>query len=377
MEASSIIHPSAISEVVAAPAKLNLHLRVGPVREDGFHPLVSWMVTTSLCDTLTLAARDDGRIELACDDPSLPVDETNLVVRAARALQNIAGQGVGTTSPTGAPAATGACGPAGAETAAGLGVSVHLSKRIPAGGGLGGGSSDAAATLVALDRLWRLGLGVSQLATLAAGLGSDVPFFLHAPSAWCRGRGERVTPCPPPAVARHALLILPGISMPTPAVYRAFDALQVESAAPSDHLAPSEHHAPSDRHAPSDHAAPLDHDAPLDHAALSKDAPSSHRSSSKAPPAGETRADPSLVLRPTLTSLELLPRLVNDLEPAAFVVNPQLARLRARCEAKLGRPVRMSGSGSTLFTLYDVAADAKAAQAVISGVPTRVVTLAP
>lgn len=253
-----------------APAKLNLHLRVGPPGPDGFHPLHSWMVTTDLHDRLRFTPAEE--LSLCCSDETLPIDGRNLVLRAALRLRE----------ESGLPR---------------LGARIELEKRIPSGGGLGGGSSDAAATLLALDALWSLGFDRARLARVAADLGSDVTFFLFAPSADCRGRGQVVRPLPPPT-PRSAVLLLPGMAMSTPRVYQRLDELRRGS------------------------SAELDDSARLDDWA-------------------------------SLDASSLLPRLRNDLEPAAFSLVPSLAELRDSAERLLRRPVRMSGSGSTLFTLYD------------------------
>ena len=120
---------------LCAPAKINLHLRVGPARTDGFHPLLSWMTTVSLFDTLTFQSTNDVGITLRCDDPSIPTDESNLVIKAARLLMSEV--------------------PRERQQSLG-GLEIELQKRIPSGAGLGGGSSDAATTLVALHRLWKI-----------------------------------------------------------------------------------------------------------------------------------------------------------------------------------------------------------------------------
>jgi 4-diphosphocytidyl-2-C-methyl-D-erythritol kinase len=150
-----------------AYAKINWSLRITGKRADGYHDLETVFQTISLHDTLIF--RDSGQLTLTCDDPSIPVDDTNLVLRAARAL---------------------------GKTAA-----IELRKRIPAGGGLGGGSSDAAATLRVL------GEGRDDLARIALELGSDVPFFLVGGTAYATGRGELLTPMPP--IDAPLLLVLP------------------------------------------------------------------------------------------------------------------------------------------------------------------------
>lgn len=175
-----------------APAKLNLFLEVLGKRPDGYHELATVMVAVSLFDTLRLRDDPAGRITLSCDDPALPSGAENLVVRAAEALRRAAGIE--------------------------RGVRIDLRKSIPAGAGLGGGSSDAAATLAALDRLWNLQTPPDRLDALAGELGSDVPFFLHGPAAVCRGRGEKVEPFRLPA-ALHFVLVCPPVGLATAAVY--------------------------------------------------------------------------------------------------------------------------------------------------------------
>src|SRR4051812_5948637 len=135
--------------VVAAPAKLNLFLEVRGKRPDGFHDLETLMVAVDLFDTLELAAAADGRITLECDPPGLPTGPGNLVYKAADALPRHA------TRPA-------------------LGAAIRLVKRIPAQAGLAGGSSDAAATIAGLNRVWKLNLSPADLAAVAADVGSDV-----------------------------------------------------------------------------------------------------------------------------------------------------------------------------------------------------------
>ncbi len=186
-------HTGAVT--VLAPAKLNLYLEVLGRRPDGYHDLESLMVTVDLYDTLEFADAPGGPISLACDDPSLPVDSGNLVVKAAEVLRTEAGRPE-------------------------LGASIRLSKQIPAQAGLGGGSSDAASTLAGLDRLWDLKTPPERLDALAGEIGSDVAFFLHAPAAVCRGRGERVEPWLL-GKTLHFVLVCPPVGVSTVSVYRA------------------------------------------------------------------------------------------------------------------------------------------------------------
>ena len=174
-----------------APAKINLSLRVLGRRADGFHEIETLMAPIALGDDLDIEPAD-GEIAFACDDPGIPGDETNLVVRAARLFFE--------------------------QTGRKDGARITLSKKTPHGAGLGGGSSDAATTLLALDSLFEAGLGVKGLAEMAAVLGSDVPFFLHRSAAICRGRGELVEAVDFP-YALPLLLLKPPFGVPTPWAY--------------------------------------------------------------------------------------------------------------------------------------------------------------
>lgn len=343
-------------------AKINLHLRCGRPRADGFHPLLTWMCTVGLFDTLDVeaatappppedggeawepskesaacreAASDgvllaaDGEadrqlVALETDLPGLPCDGRNLVVRVADAwAREVTDVAQGNQGDAGRAMTTAA--------ARVFPVRAMLRKRIPIGGGLGGGSSDAAHALWALDRLWNAGRAPAErLSAFAARFGSDLSFFFYAPSAVCRGRGEVVRPIDRPA-ARWSVLILPGTEMPTAAVYRKFDelGLGVEGRFGRD---------------------------------------------------GEVADEPNWREWAALGAVPLLRRLVNDLEAPAFALDPALGHLRQRIESQLGRPVRMSGSGSSLFTLFDAQSEAEAAAEAIArarGIRALAVEVAP
>jgi 4-diphosphocytidyl-2-C-methyl-D-erythritol kinase len=183
-----------LDDVVAwAPAKVNLHLEILGKRPDGYHEIETLMVTAGLYDTLVFRAAPAGTLELICTDPALSTGPDNLVVRAARLLRDR----------TGAP----------------RGCRIRLVKRIPMAAGLAGGSSDAAATLLGLNRLWGLGLTLDELTRLGGELGSDVPFFVRGPAAWCTGRGEVVTPVPVRG-RLNLVLVCPPFGMSTAAVYQ-------------------------------------------------------------------------------------------------------------------------------------------------------------
>jgi len=179
---------------VAAPAKLNLFLHITGRRPDGYHLLQSVFMLIDWCDTLHFELRHDGQItrtDLGSEAGEvLPAED--LVVRAARALQRAAG-----TS---------------------LGVHIGLEKRIPSQAGMGGGSSDAASCLLALQRLWGVRLPAGQLAALALSLGADVPFFLSGGHAWVEGVGEKITPLSLPAA--RFVVVKPPAGLPTDAIFR-------------------------------------------------------------------------------------------------------------------------------------------------------------
>jgi 4-diphosphocytidyl-2-C-methyl-D-erythritol kinase len=175
-----------------APAKLNLFLHVVGRRADGYHLLQSAFALIDAADRLRFALRGDGAIRRLNDLPGVP-EASDLVVRAARLLKN--------------------------ETGTPLGAEIEVDKRLPLGGGVGGGSSDAATTLVVLNRLWNTGLGRPALQALGARLGADVPFFIFGRNAWVEGVGEVLSPLAlPPA---WYLVLVPPVSVPTGEIFMA------------------------------------------------------------------------------------------------------------------------------------------------------------
>lgn len=324
-----------------AYAKVNLALGVGPPLpasagpKAGFHPICSWFACVSLWEDLELEALPAGahseyRIHWAEDAPRpSPIDwpiEKDLAVRAHRALE--------------------------AHIGASLPVRMNLRKRIPVGGGLGGGSSDAAAMLLALTRLFRLTIPVSALHDLSRPLGSDIAFFLdeagpaaeaslspHAsdnPEAPPRpaivsGLGDRIERIP--RAHAHMLLIVPSFGCPTGPVYRAFDSL----------IAPK-----------------------ADPAAFELESLARVRalvSASTTPCGSDTPAPPN----PTSTSTIPTRELFNDLWPAACRVAPDLPRIADDIGRMIASTVHMTGSGSTLFTLHPSAESARAAATRLAG----------
>ena len=270
---------------VLAPAKLNLHLEVGPARADGFHGIDSIFQTVTLFDELEFEALPSTAIEL--DEQGIVAREDNLVFRAARRLQDWA-------------RAQGAeCG----------GARIRLRKRIPQGAGLGGGSSDAAATLLALCRLWRLSPSSEVLFELAAELGSDVPFFLIGGTCRCQGRGELVTPLSGLFTAESPLffvLVYPRVVVPTSLVYKGLDDL----GGAGNGLTPS---------------AALDSISPT-------------------------------ALGDELRRGKLF---FNRLESTVFPAYPELQRLREKMAVEPFLATRLSGSGSTVYGVCGNALDAE------------------
>jgi 4-diphosphocytidyl-2-C-methyl-D-erythritol kinase len=260
---------------VLSPAKINWSLRVLGRRGDGYHDLETLFQTVSLHDVLTFTPAAT-ETTLVCDDPSIPVDESNLILRAARAL--------------GAPP-----------------VAIELEKRIPAGGGLGGGSSNAATTLRALNELFDLGFGDFDLAGIALALGSDVPFFLVGGTAYATGRGEELAAMPP-APKVPLLLLFPEERMLTPEAFRMLRRFS--------------------------------------------------------PPLGMERYAEILDAGLLPDSAEL----TNDFEDPVFAKLPRLRELRERLLAAGAVWSRMSGSGSTIVGAFADAASRDAARAAFTGV---------
>lgn len=173
-----------------APAKINLFLHVVGRRADGYHLLQTAFRFLDYGDRLRFTPRDDGRVHRLNDVPGVPADD-DLVVRAARLLQQ--------------------------ETGCTQGVAIEIDKCLPMGGGLGGGSSDAATVLIALNRLWQLDLPRARLQKIGLTLGADVPVFVFGRSAFAEGVGERLQPLQLPPAAY--LVVAPGVSVPTPRIF--------------------------------------------------------------------------------------------------------------------------------------------------------------
>lgn len=245
-------------------AKVNLHLRVLGKREDGFHDIFTVFQTISLADELTFELAE--RLELVCDDPAVPNNDSNLIIRAAKALSSD------------------------------LGARVELRKSIPMGGGLGGGSSNAAAALLGLDRLWKLGRSIEELARIGAKLGSDVPFFLTGGTALGLGRGTEVELIPD-LDARSMILIAPGVHVSTSDAYAGL------------------------------HAQNL------------------------------TNAELNRILRVCRSEAEssdfLRSALINDFEPTVFAEFPEIGRAKQKLIELGASQTLMSGSGSSVFGIFD------------------------
>ncbi|MFV0633774.1 4-(cytidine 5'-diphospho)-2-C-methyl-D-erythritol kinase [Demequina sp.] len=196
------------SVTVRAPGKVNLQLSVGPVREDGYHPLATIFQAVDLYETVTATVREDAEVTVTVsaargvqvDLDGVPLDETNIAVRAARAVQT--------------------------EYGVDDGIDLAIVKGVPVAGGMAGGSADAAATLLACAEAWEVGATRSQLDAIAATLGADVPFILHGHTAVGLGRGDQITP----AMTRgefHWVLATQAQGLSTAAVYGEFDRMIV------------------------------------------------------------------------------------------------------------------------------------------------------
>lgn len=267
--------------VLHAYAKINLGLRIIERRPDGFHAIETVFHRIALADELTLRPLDAG-IELSCTDASLPADGTNLCWKAVECLQ----KECGTRS----------------------GAAIRIDKRIPMGAGLGGGSSDAAAVLRHLPRLWGMNVSDSRLRELGASIGSDVPFFLQDSSAYAEGRGEVLTPFAL-RLPYWILLVNPGIHVPTPWAYKEFSKLLT---------------------------------------------------------AGRTVPKGTLFSQGTRSMAPLARALHNDFEDVVFPAFPAIGALKQELTRAGADFALMSGSGSSVFGLFGHEADARRAQALFS-----------
>lgn len=288
---------SAPAITLRAPAKVNLGLRVLGRRPDGYHDIVSLMVPVGLFDVVRIELAPGG-IQLSCPDSDLPTDQGNLVHRAAELILD--------------------------ECGSDAGVRLELAKHIPVGAGLGGGSSDAAATLQGLNELMGRPLANRDLQRLAVRLGADVAFFLLGCAAVAEGIGDRLTAV---AVVPEVwtLLVYPGFQVST---RWAYEQLTLTTMAKGSNL-----HAPGGS------------------------------------PAREAAAYHQLIGRQRLTLEGLLPLLTNDFEPLVFSHYPQLAEIRRAVLAAGARAAPMTGSGPTLVGLFLSEGEAKAAQDRVSRRP--------
>jgi 4-diphosphocytidyl-2-C-methyl-D-erythritol kinase len=178
-------------------AKVNWFLRIEGRREDGYHELTTVFQTVDLADEISFQLIDTPSIEIQASGLRVAAGAENLIWRAASLLREVTGRSQG--------------------------LRISLFKRIPPGGGLGGGSSNAAVTLLAANQLWSTGVPLADLTRLAAGLGADIPFFLSGGTALGTGRGDAILPLPDPAVERDLLLLFPGFPVPTRDAYAARD----------------------------------------------------------------------------------------------------------------------------------------------------------
>lgn len=271
-----------------AHAKINLALRVGRRQPDGYHDLRTTFQSLALHDTLTFVEAP-GPLAIECDDPAVPVDARNLVWRAAALAWEAAGR-------QGPPS----------------GVRVTLRKRIPAQGGLGGGSADAAAAIVAFGRLWNTASSPAERHALARRLGADVPFFLCGGTAFATGRGDELSPLPDLPL-HHVVLVFPPFGVPTADAYRWLDEDREHGRTVSPGEAP--------------------------HVRL---------------------ADGSRLA------------VVNDLEGPVAARHPEIGRIRDALGAAGAGAAAMSGSGSTVFGLFEEAAAAGGAADALRSAGWRV-----
>ncbi len=250
-------------------AKINLHLRVLGKREDGFHDIFTVFQTVSLHDEITFE-KADGEIVLECDDPAVPANAGNLIVRAAERLRS--------------------------EFGVAAGARVRLEKRIPMGGGLGGGSSNAAVALIGLSRVWRIDVSLDELGRIGSELGADVPFFLEGGTAVGIGRGTQLEPARDFA-AEWILIVTPDVHVSTAAAYSGLRAQNL------------------------------------------------------------TNEDSNRILRVCRSEAEspdfLHTAAINDFENTVFVEHPEIERAKRRLIELGASQAMMSGSGASVFAIFD------------------------
>jgi len=251
-------------------AKINLSLRVLGQRADGYHDLDTVFQTVSLHDTIKIAATDNSEITLSCDDRRLAIDETNLVSRAAESLR--------------------------ARFGAEKGARIRLEKRIPVHAGLGGGSADAAVTLLALAHLWKLSASKHDLLALGSRLGADVPFFLFGGAAHGTGIGDKITPLPDTS-QKFVLIIKPNANTKTSDAYKALDERSLTTPNPKTILSSSQ---------------------PTEHFDIGR-----------------------------FASLE------NDFEAVVFDLEPEIARAKRALVQSGAQAAALAGSGSAVFGVFD------------------------
>ena len=270
--------------ILNAPAKINLYLKVVSRRADGYHNILSLMQMIDLYDTLTFY-EDGAHLSLLVKNGDVPPDQSNLVLRAARMLQK--------------------------EMAlthqVRRGARITLDKRIPVAAGLGGGSSDAAAALIGLNRLWSLGLSRKRLSEIGGWVGSDVPFFFYGPTAWVSGKGEQVRKMPS-RLQGFVVLVYSENPVLTASVYH-----QIGEAM-------------------------------------------------GLPAEGENEGV-NMGMRPSIESILVHPH--NDLEKVTLNADPELIKVKGLFKTFWNKEALMSGSGPTIFAHFDTEDQAQSAASVI------------
>lgn len=344
--------------ICEAHAKINWSLNILGVREDGYHELDMLMQGIELCDELSF---ERARwLTLTVDGQPLPVGERNLVVRAANALNDYMGQRNG--------------------------ARIRLTKRIPARAGLGGGSADCAAALLALNRLWNLRLPMPALMEIGAKLGADVPFCILGGLARVGGFGERLTPLPD-APSIPLAMVTPGDGLSTAAVFRAWDGEHRPDGAKASPMAPkiSEGGGAALPFSASRGGSYLDEETALDGVQSRRaEAPREENAGKEGrlscerlagrEPCGDMLALADALRRRDFGRAQALS--VNSLEAAAIRLLPAVGEAMEAFRAAGAPFVRMSGSGSTVFAAFETEAEAeRAVERVPGAILTRTVAV--
>ncbi len=331
-----------MSIAVRSFAKINLGLKIGPVRPDGFHELRTIYQTLALHDVIRVDVQPGSGIEIRCDDPRVPLDQTNTCYKIAERVLEVMSQGLkpGSKNSLHGTAEAEPFQNRSRETAR-VKVTIQIDKRLPVQGGLGAASSNAVATMFALERALSTKISAADKLRMAAEVGSDLPLFLIGGTVLGVGRGEEVSPLPD-LPTMHLVVVAPSVGISTPAAFARWDALIAQEAELTG----------------ADAAGTINEFGQAAFAWLStsvfSQAASASESASGVPAAGGDQAE-TLLLDLVRAGIE------NDFERVVFPEYPDLREVKSVLEREGARYASLSGSGSTLYGLFASGEEAQGA----------------